>query len=101
MLCRINRTVLTTCASKANHQVCETTIQIALYGSIDDFINGIKEGSYFTLFFQESNDGFIQSGEMIVSFVFTRVINGPAVEYKSAAIAGGIVGYSFFCMQSS
>ena len=61
MLCRINATVLTTRATKAEHQVGETALDVAAHMVIGQGIYAIKEVENFSIVFQKAYNGFIKS----------------------------------------
>ena len=50
----------------------------------------------FPILFKEADNGFVEAGERLVTFVFARVVYGTAVEYETAAVAGRIFGDTFF-----
>lgn len=43
LLCRIYRTVLSACASEADHQMCKTTFQITFYRSIHQCLHMLRK----------------------------------------------------------
>ena len=96
MLGRVDRTVLAPRAAETDHQIGESSVHVTFDRSIHNFISMIQETSDLSVFFEETDHRFVQSGKMIVTFVFTRVIDGAAVKDKSTAIATRIVGNSFF-----
>lgn len=55
---------------------------------------------YFSVFLQKADNGFVQSCKMIVSFVFTGVVDGTTVEYEAAAVAGRVIRNSFFIRET-
>ena len=55
-----------------------------------------EESSDFTIVFQKTDNRFVQTREMIESFVLAGVIDGPAIEDKASAVAARIVRDSFF-----
>ena len=95
VLGRINRTVLATGTSKANHEVAESTFHVSFYGSIDQCIGIFEEWEDFTIVFQELDDRLIQSGKWFVAFVLSRVVYRTAIEYKATTIAGRVVRNAF------
>ena len=60
-----------------------------------------EEYGDFPILFKEADNGFVETGERLVTFVFARVVYGTAVENIPATVACGVVGYSFFCRQNS
>ena len=55
-----------------------------------------EEYGDFPILFKEADNGFVETGERLVTFVFARVVYGTAVEYETAAVAGRIFGDTFF-----
>ena len=55
----------------------------------------IEETEYFTIFFEESNYRFIQSGKGFVTLILTGIVDGPAVEHIPSSIAGGVIRNPF------
>ena len=96
LLGRIHRSVLPTRASKADHQIAESSVDIALYGSIHQRISRVKEGENLAIVFEELDDRLIESGKETVALILTGVVNRATVEYEAAAIARFIVGDTFF-----
>ena len=92
----VDRTVLSSRTTEANHQIGESPVHIAFDRCIHDFVSMVQETGNFPVFFKETDHRFVQSCKMVVTFVFTRVIDGTAVKDKSSAIATRIVGDSFF-----
>ena len=96
MLGRINRTMLSAGATEADGQIAESAFHITLHGGIHQSIDMIEETEYFSIFFQESDYRFIQSGERFVTFIFSGNVYGTADENIPATVACGVVELSFF-----
>ena len=92
----VDRTVLASRATEANHQVGESPVHIAFDGSVHNFVSMLQEAGNLSVFFEEADHRFVQSGKMVVTFVLAGVVDGAAVEDKPAAIAARIVGNTFF-----
>ena len=96
MLCRIDGTMLSAGTTERDHQIRETTVQITFHRSIHDRIYMFQELRDFPVFLQEVDHWLVQSCKMVVSFIFSRVVDGPAIEYETTAVSARIVRYSFF-----
>ena len=95
VLCRIYGAMLPACAAEAYGETGEAAFHVSLYGSIYQSVYVFKENGYFPVFFEETDNGFVKSGERLIAFVLAGIVYGAAVEYKAAAIAGGVFGDSF------
>ena len=61
MLCRINATVLTSRATKAEHQVGETTLDVATHMVIGQGIYTIKKVENFAIIFQKAYNRLVKT----------------------------------------
>ncbi len=93
---RINRTVLPSGTSEGNHQMREITVNISFHVIIRQFIYRVEIRQYLPVFFQKANHRFIEPGNIIESFEFSRVVNSPAIEYIAPAVSRRVVRNSFF-----
>ena len=82
--------------SERNHQIRKSTVYVSFDGCIHQRVYMAEESSDFTIVFQKTDNRFVQTREMIESFVLTGVIDGPAIEDKASAVAARIVRDSFF-----
>ena len=96
MLCRIYGAVLTACTAETYGQAGETAFHIPFYGCIHQGVYVLEEDGDFSVLFKKTDNGFVEAGEGLVTFVFTGVVHGATVEYEAAAIAGRIFGDAFF-----
>ena len=94
MLCGINTAMLTTGATKAEHQRSESSLDIATHMGIGQFIHRVEEGEYLSVVLKESDYRFVETGEFLVWLISPGVVRTSAVEYISATIARGVVGYA-------
>ena len=94
MLCGINTAMLTAGATKAEHQRGESSLDIATHMGIGQFIHRVEEGEYLSVVLKESDYRFVETGEFLVWLISPGVVRTSAVEYISATIARGIVGYA-------
>ncbi len=100
VLGRIYGAMLPACAAEAYGETGEAAFHVSLYGSIYQSVYVFEEYGYFPVFFEETDNGFVKSGERLVAFVFARVVYGTAVEYETAAVAGGVFGDTFLYRRS-
>lgn len=68
---------------------------IPFHGCIYQTIYVFEEYGDFPILFKEADNGFVEAGERLVTFIFARVVYGTAVEYETAAVAGRIFGDTF------
>ena len=87
MLGAVDAAVLTTRTAKAEHEVGEATLDIAAHMGIGQFIDRVEEGQYLTVVLQETDNGFLKAGQLLVRLITTRVMGGTAVEDVAATIA--------------
>lgn len=100
MLCAVYRSVLTSGTAVRHHQICEPAVDISLDGSIDQGMAVVEECNYFAIVLKEFYYVAVQSGEGLVAFVFSRIVDGAAVENETSAITGGIVRYTFLICET-
>ena len=89
MLCGIDRTVLSSRTS-------ESTIHISFYRGVYDMVDMLEEVRDLPVILQELDHWLIQTGEMVVTLVFTGVIYRTAIEYESTSVPARVVRDSFF-----
>ena len=87
MLCRVDTAMLTTCAAEAEHERREATLDIAAHVSISQSIDGVEEGQYLTIVLEEADDGLIESCQLLIWLVTTRIVGRTTVEDIAATIA--------------
>ena len=91
MLCQmlggIDATMLATGTAKAEHERCEAALDITAHMSIGQFIHAVEERQYLTIVLEEADDGFVETGQLLVRLVTARVMRRTAVEDIAAAIA--------------
>ena len=92
MLGGVNGAVLASGAAEAYHEVGESPIHVPLDGGIHDLIDMLQEGGDLAVLLQELDHRFIQTCEMVITLILTRVVDGSAVEYEAAPIATRVVG---------
>ena len=95
MLCGIDRTVLSSRTSETNHQIGESTIHISFYRGVYDMVDMLEEVRDLPVILQELDHWLIQTGEMVVTLVFTGVIYRTAIEYESTSVPARSFGIPF------
>lgn len=73
MLGRIYTAMLTAGTSETEHQRGETTLHIAVYMMVGKCIDMLKELQYLTIILQESDNRFVQTRQLLIRFVSTRL----------------------------
>ena len=96
VLGRIYGAVLAACTAETYGQVGKSPFHIPFHGCIYQPIYVFEEYGDFPILFKEADNGFVEAGERLVTFVFARVVYGTAVEYETTAVAGRIFGDTFF-----
>ena len=91
MLCTIDRTVLTTRTAKAEHQTSEATLDITTYMGVGQLIDAIQERQYLTIVLQETDNGFVQTCQLLIRLITARVVRATAVEDIATTIAALIL----------
>ena len=86
----IDAAMLATRASEAEHQTGETALDVAQNVGIGQLIHALEEGEYLSVILQKADDGFVQSGLVLVRLVSAGVVSASAVEHIAAAIAAGV-----------
>ena len=86
----IDGTVLSAGATESDLQVGEIALDEPLHVMVDKGIDGVQEGEYLAVRFEEVDDGLVQAREGLVLLVLTRVMGRTAVEHIPATVTGGI-----------
>ena len=95
MLGGIDRTMLTTCAAKANRKIGKTSLYVTLHAGIYQGIDMIQESEYLAIFFEELDDWFVESDKRFVAIILAGIVDSAAVEHEAATITCGIIGDAF------
>ena len=95
VFCAVDTPVLAACTAEGEHEVGKTTLNVALYVHVSQFVDIVEIGQNLTVVFQETDDGLVQSCEVFVRFIASRVACAAAVKDIAAAIATGVFGDSF------
>ena len=109
MLRTIDRPVLPTCAAETNLQVRETPFLEALHVMVHQRINALQEPQDLPVLFQKVNHRLVQSRELLILLVLTRIVRTSAVKHITSSVPGSILRnpflereaingyYQFFC----
>lgn len=100
MLGGVDGTVLAARTAEAEHERGEATVDVALNVGIGQCVDVVKEAQYFTVVLQKLNDGLVQSRQMFVFLIATRIMGTTAVEDIAAAIAALVLGYTFLIAEA-
>ena len=96
MLCTIDRAMLSTGATKRKHQVGEAPLYVAFHMSIGQSVDAVEEGQYLAVVFQELDDRFIQTRQLLIRLVAAGVVDGATIEDVATAIARCVLGDAAF-----
>jgi hypothetical protein len=87
MLGTIDGAMATTCASKGDLQMGETTLDVAGHMEIDETIDALEESENLTILLEEVDDGLIETCKGLVLVVATRIVSAAAVEDITTSVA--------------
>ena len=54
-----------------------------------------EESGYLSIFFEEADNRFIQSGERFVTVIFAGIVYSAAIEDETTTVSTGIFGNTF------
>ena len=78
MLCQmlggIDGAMLTARTTEAEHERGKATLDVAAHMVVSQFIDGVEEGQNLAIVFQESDNGLIQTRQLLIGLVTTRVV---------------------------
>ena len=86
----IDATVLSTRATEGDLEVFEIAFDKALDMVIDEAIDRIQEGQYFSILLKKVDDGLVMTGEVFELFILAGVMGTAAVEDIASTVAGSI-----------
>lgn len=92
MLRTIDRTMLTTRTSEAEHQRGESTLYITAHMSISQTVDRFQESEYLTVILKETNNRLVKSRELLVGFVTAGIVRRTTVEHITASVATLVLG---------
>jgi hypothetical protein len=95
MLGTIDTTMLATCATEREHEVGESTLQIAFDVHISQPIDVLQEGKYLAIVLQESDNGLVKSGQLLVGLVSTGIVRAATIKDISATITAIVLRDAF------
>ena len=96
VLGRIYGAVLAACTAETYGQVGKSPFHIPFHGCIYQPIYVFEEYGDFPILFKEADNGFVETGERLVTFVFARVVYGTAVEYEPPPLPEESSGIPFY-----
>lgn len=94
MLCRINRAVLATRTAKREHERGEPSLYIPCYMRVSKFIDRIKEGYNLTIIFKESYHRFVNTRQMFIRLITSRVMRTATVKDITTTVTRCILWYA-------
>ena len=92
MLRRIHTAMLTACAAEREHQRRESTLNVAAHMVVGQLIHRIQKRQYLAIVLQESNHRLIQSRQLLIRLISTRVVRASTVEHVTTTIATLVLG---------
>ena len=91
MLCKmlggIDTAMLTAGTAEREHQRRKATLDITPYMRIGQFVDTIQERKDFTVIFQETDHGLIQSRQLLIRLITAGVMRAAAIEHIPSPIA--------------
>ena len=79
MLGTVHGTMLSARATEREHKVGETTLHIAFHVMFGEFVDWAKKFQDFAVVFQEANNRLVESRNLLIRFVTTRVVRAATV----------------------
>ena len=95
MLCTVYAAVLTARTAKAEHQTCEAPLDIARHMVVGKGIDMLQEVHDLAVVLKETNHWLVETRQLFIGLVASRIVRGTAVEDIAAAIARRILRDSF------
>ena len=92
VLCAIDAAVLASRAAKAEHEAGEASLNVTTDVGICQAIDALQEGEDFAVVFEETDDGFVEAGQLFVGFVASGIVGAAAVEDVASAVAARVLG---------
>ena len=74
MLGAIDGAVLTTRATKAEHQGGETSLDVATNVGIGQFIDRVEEGENLAVVLQEADDWLVEPRQLLIGLIAARIV---------------------------
>lgn len=95
MLCKmlrgVDRAVLSAGTPKAEHQRCEASLHVPFHMMVGKLIHRLEEFYYLAVILQETDDGFVESRQLLIRLIASWIMSTATIEDISAAIAAGIL----------
>jgi hypothetical protein len=86
----IDRAVLTSGASEADHQIGKATPAVGLHMGIDYAIYMFKKPEHFSVILKKLNHRLITSSQLLIWFVTTWIMDRTTIKNISTSISGQI-----------
>ncbi len=83
----VDASVLTTCTAEAEHERGESPLDIPCHMCIGQFVHTVEEGKNLTVILKEGYHRPVESGEMFVLLISSRIVRASAVEHISPTVA--------------
>ena len=96
MLRTVHGTVLSARATEREHKVGETTLHIAFHMVFGEFVDRAKKFQDFAVVFQEANNRLVESRNLLIRLVTTRVVRAATVENVASTIARSVFRNTVF-----
>ena len=78
MLGRIHTAMLTARTTETEHQGGETALDIAIHVMVCQLIDTLQERQNLTIILQESDDRLIQTGQLLIRLISSRIVGFPS-----------------------
>ena len=79
--------MLSSRTSEREHQRGKTTLDITTHMGISQLIDTLQKGQYLTIILQETDNRLVQSCQLLIGLVTSRVMRTAAVKHIATAIA--------------
>ena len=94
MLGTIDAAVLPSRTAEGEHERGEASVEVSLYVKVGQPIDAVEESEYFSVLFQEIDDGTVEPSQLLVGGVTAGVVGRAAVEHVTASVARRVVRYT-------
>ena len=79
--------MLTAGATKTEHQRGESALDISVHVMIGQCIDMIQELQYLAIILQESDDRFIQTGQLLIRLISSRIVGASAIKHITTSVS--------------
>lgn len=94
MLCAINAAMLPASATKREHDIGESALNITEHMGIGKFIDTVEKFEYFAVIFKETDYRFVETSEIFIGLVTARIVGAATVKHITAAVSARVFGNS-------